>query len=216
MNKPIFKSHNPDIEKNAYMNWRTSNRDQMHNMCVFADGYALAAKILAESILVDNSDKKADGLVYPILFDINQCIELYLKTIQWQLNMLLGKPEKFDGGHNLVGHYGKLTRLLNDFDNKYPEARGNKKDFNSMMSGVKDYIDEIKAMVPEKELKSMDFPRYPVMSDKETKHFYIKDVDNVTIDVEYLLTRAEEMRNALESLTLHFGEMIESQEEVLW
>lgn len=215
MNKPIFKSYNSDIKKNAYMNWRTSYRDQMQNMCVFADGYAHAAKILAEAILADNSDKKADELVYPMLFDINQCIELYLKAIQWQLNTLLGNTEKFDGGHNLVGHYGKMISLLNDFDNKYPKEKGERKAFNSMMSCVKDYIDEIKTMVPEKELKSMDFPRYPMMNDKETEHFYIIDSDNVTIDIGYLLTRTEEIRDALESLTLHFGAMIDSREEVM-
>ena len=103
---PIINSYNSDINKNAYMNWRTSYRDQVDNLCVLADGYYEAAKLIADSILYDNSSKIADALVYPMVFDLNQSIELYLKSIQWILNDLLDNTDKFEGGHNLIGLYG--------------------------------------------------------------------------------------------------------------
>lgn len=207
------KSKNIDINKNAYMNWRTDYRDQIANLCVLADGYYEAAKLTADSILADNSGKRADALVYPMVFDIDQSIELYLKAIQWMLNKLLRKNDRFQSGHNLIGLYATMVKLLNDFENENPQSKGNRKDFNSMMKGVKSYIDELKEVVPESDWKTMDFPRYPLMSDKETEHFYIADKDNVTIDVEYFRNRIEDMHDALDSLTCHFSYLIENRNE---
>ena len=110
--------------------------------------------------------------------------------------------------------YGTMIRLLDDFDAKYPESKGNRKDFNSMMKGVKSYIDELKSVVPESDWRTMDFPRYPMMSDKETVHFYVAVEDNVTIDIEYFRERLEDIHSALEALRLHFGQMIEYRNEV--
>ena len=211
--KPIINSYNSDINKNAYMNWRTSYRNQVDNLCVLADGYYEAAKLIADNVLEDNSSKRADALVYPMIFDLDQCIELYLKAIQWMLNTLLGNIDRFEGGHNLIGLYGTMIKLLDDFDKKYPESKGNRKDFNTMMSGVKSYIDELKTVVPQDDWRTMDFPRYPIMSDKVTDHFYIADKDNVTIDVAYFRQRIEDIHDALELLTLHFGQMIDYRNE---
>ncbi|MGE1104099.1 hypothetical protein [Peribacillus simplex] len=87
-------SYNADIEKNAYLNWRTNRNDHIHNMIVLADGFMSAATLLAKQVLldnvdkIDNADKKTDSLIFPILFNANHGIGVYLKAISWSLNIL--------------------------------------------------------------------------------------------------------------------------------
>lgn len=204
---PIIKSFNPDISKNAYMNWRTDQKDIIWNLIVMADGYYEAAKMLADAVLENNSGKKADALVYPMVFDLNQSMELYLKASQWMLNRLNGYTSTFENGHNLIGLYYTMLRLITDFRKNHPDFPFDQKSFNNMMSGVDSYIDELKHIIPENDWKSMDYPRYPIMSDKATPHFYIEDSDNVTIDIEYFRMRAEGIHDALESLTMQLQEL---------
>ena len=71
-------SYNVDIDKTAYMNWRTRPHQPIHDMMIIADGYMKAAIMLAQDCLQDNMDKKADIVVFPILFSANHAIELYL------------------------------------------------------------------------------------------------------------------------------------------
>ena len=54
--KKIF-SYNPDIEKNAYLNWMTNKTHPRYNFIVLAEGYFKAAISLAENCLNDNIDK---------------------------------------------------------------------------------------------------------------------------------------------------------------
>lgn len=120
---PIINSYNSDIYKNACLNWRTSNSDQVNNLCVLADGYYDAAKLIADNIIEDNSGHRADTLIYPMIFDLNQCVELYLKAIQWMLNTLLGNRDKFEIGHNLIGLFGTTLRLLDNFEKAQPKYK---------------------------------------------------------------------------------------------
>src|SRR5699024_7205560 len=99
--KDIF-SYNKDIEKNAYMNWRTQRFDQIQNMIVIAEGFRDSSLLLVEQILKDNTDKKADNLIFPILFNANHSIEVYLKAINWTQNKLLNKDDTFAKTHDLV------------------------------------------------------------------------------------------------------------------
>ena len=79
-------SYNVDIDKTAYMNWRTRQHQPIHDMMIIADGYMKAAIMLAQDCLQDNGDKKADIVVFPMLFSANHAIELYLKSIKYQPN----------------------------------------------------------------------------------------------------------------------------------
>ena len=96
-----ISSYNVDIDKTAYMNWRTRPHQPIHDMMIIADGYMKAAIMLAQDCLQDNMDKKADIVVFPILFSANHAIELYLKSINWSLNMLLNEKESFCGADAL-------------------------------------------------------------------------------------------------------------------
>ena len=96
----IFE-YNKDIDKTAYMNWRTKQNQPIHDMIILADGYIKAAIMLGEDCLENNADKMADIIVFPMLFSADHGIELYLKSINWSLNMLLDKNETYCGGHDI-------------------------------------------------------------------------------------------------------------------
>ena len=64
--KDVF-TYNADITKTAYLNWQTNRHDAIHNMITLAKGYMEASIVLADAILADNYDKKADKLIFPIL-----------------------------------------------------------------------------------------------------------------------------------------------------
>src|SRR5690625_1040840 len=98
--KKVF-SNNPDIRKNAYINWRTRKSEPIYNMIVIADGFMRSSIMLAEQVINDNRDKKADIIIYPILFSANHSIELYLKAITWTLNSILNNEKKIEGKHNI-------------------------------------------------------------------------------------------------------------------
>lgn len=92
--KKIF-SYNVDTNKTAYMNWRTRQHEPIQSMNVIAYGYFQSAILLAEECIKDNYDKKADVLIFPMLFSVNHAIELYEKSICWSLNILLGQQSTF-------------------------------------------------------------------------------------------------------------------------
>ena len=116
-------SYNVDIDKTAYMNWRTRQHQPIHDMMIIADGYMKAAIMLAQDCLQDNGDKKADIVVFPMLFSANHAIELYLKSINWSLNMLLNEKESFCGGHDIrqIWHTVKKRMISFESDNNLRE-----------------------------------------------------------------------------------------------
>ena len=105
-----------EIEKTAYMNWRTRHHQPIHDMTVIADGYMKAAIMLAEECLQNNEDKKADIVVFPMLFSANHAIELYLKAINWSLNMLLGVNEFYCGGHDIRQIWNTVKKRVSSFE----------------------------------------------------------------------------------------------------
>ena len=115
-------SYNVDIDKTAYMNWRTRQHQPIHDMMIIADGYMKAAIMLAQDCLQDNGDKKADIVVFPMLFSANHAIELYLKSINWSLDMLLNMKESFCGGHDIRQIWNTVKkRMMKNMDfSRYP------------------------------------------------------------------------------------------------
>lgn len=150
--------YNVDIDKTAYMNWRTRPHQPIHDMMIIADGYIKAAIMLAQDCLQDNMDKKADIVVFPILFSANHAIELYLKSINWSLNMLLNEKESFCGGHDIRQIWHTVKKRMISFESD--------KDHNANAK-----------------MKNMDFSRYPFNTDDEY-HFYIENYGNEVVDLE--------------------------------
>jgi len=64
-------------------------------MTILAEGYSNSVIIQLKELLNNNSQYRANSIIFPILFNANHTIELYLKAIIWSLNILLDKNERF-------------------------------------------------------------------------------------------------------------------------
>jgi len=95
--KGIF-TKNKNVNVTAFMNWRVEGHSPILNMLNIADGFMSSGIILAQNCISDNTWKKADIIIFPILTNVNHGIELYLKGLIAVLNELLDNGQKTDGG----------------------------------------------------------------------------------------------------------------------
>ena len=209
--KDIF-SYNADVNKTAYMNWRTSHHDHIYNMIVIADGFMNSAILLAEAALVDNWDKKADSFIYPIIFNANHAIELYLKATVWTLNILLDNQQKIEGQHDIQQILQTVIKRVQEFETD----KEKRKQFNNMINGTKFYVDELFEKIAtqnEKRKKdNMDFSRYP-FEQKYMPHFYITEFENVVVDLENFVQRFKEIGENLRLIsTYYLFDILEAEE----
>lgn len=207
--KDIF-SYNAEIEKNAYMNWRTKKHDPIGNMHVLAEGFFSSALMLAEKALEDNRDKKADMLIFPILFNVNHGIEVYLKSICWTLNKLLNKNATFIQNHDLKGLLGDLKTLEIEYENNT--------EFTSQINTLESYIDELYGKIKSINKKGrlvhdITFARYALNTDLEPQ-FYINELDNVVVDLENFLEVFQEIFKKLSNLSSHYQHKLETLYEM--
>lgn len=201
--KDIF-SYNIDIDKNAYMNWRTNKHEHIKNMIVIANGFMLSSIILTEQILNNNNkNKSADIVVYPILFNANHAIELYLKAITWTLNIILDKDKKIEGNHDIKQIFNVVCSRVNEFE----KSKDRKEQFKKLTNNLKNYLDELYIKIEDKSegkyKDNMDFSRYP-FNTKYVNHFYIDEFDNVVIDLENFLIRFKEIGANLNAIADHY------------
>ncbi|MDE5781422.1 MAG: hypothetical protein K2I03_08085 [Lachnospiraceae bacterium] len=200
--KDVF-SYNSDVNKTAYMNWRTNHHDHIFNMIVIADGFMNSAIMLAEAALEDNWDKKADSIVYPMLFNANHAIELYLKAAVWTLNILLDNEQKIEGKHNIQQILQTLIKRVQTFESD----KDKRKQFKDMINGTKLYVNELFQKIESQDGKgkkdNMDFSRYP-LDEHYIPHFYINEFDNVVIDLENFIVRFKEIGENLHLISTHY------------
>ena len=193
--KPIF-SRNEDIDKTAFLNWRISRDDGIKNMINMADGFMLSSINLAKLSLINNNDKTADILIFPMLTNVNHGIELYLKAIMWLYNILLDSDQRIEGSHNIR----QIFKTVKSKAKSYSQ-NNNLNDFNNVMLDLENYIDELFSQIKATQKNdNMDFSRYPF--DKKYKgHFYVDMVGNVEIDLENFIIRFENIRKSLDDIS---------------
>ena len=202
----IFKD-NASIERTAYMNWRTRQDQPIYDMLIIADGYKKAAIMLGKNCLEDNRDKKADIVVFPMLFSANHAIELYLKAINWSLNILLNKNEIFCGGHDIRQIWNIVKKRISEFE----IDKNKRKQFKDKTKKLEDYISELYEKIDKEhnahvKIKNMDFSRYPLNSDNE-EHFYIENKKNEVVDLEMFVEIFEKIYYNLSCLAKHYEEI---------
>lgn len=200
--KDVF-SYNIDINKTAYMNWRTNKHDYINNMINVADGFMESSLILAKEVINDNYGKRADVIIFPILFNANHAIELYLKAITWTLNVLLKNNKQIEGNHNINQMFNNMKSKVMEFETD----KDRKAQFKKLTQNLSCYLDELKTKINDKESKkgqdNMDFARYP-FDNKYINHFYVDTYDNVTVDLENFMNRFTEIGNNLSSIAQHY------------
>lgn len=206
--KKIF-SYNSDINKTAYLNWRTMHHQPIHNMNVLAEGYFDSAILLSKCCLEDNNDKKADVIIFPMLFSLNHGIELYVKSICWSLNILLDSEKKFKKSHNIKEIWeiakGKIKTF--GFANDRPRET-----FEEMIIVLDNYLDELTSKIKTDETnnnayKNIDFSRYP-MNKSYKCHFYLQTFDNVPVDLENFIEVTANIKNCLNLLSGYYYEKV--------
>lgn len=211
--KEIF-SGNGDVEKTAYMNWRTQRFNHIHNMIVIAEGFKDSSLLLVENVLKDNTENRADNLIFPILFNANHSIEVYLKAICWTQNQLLDKDEQFPGNHDLKGLFNNVVKLENELNS------GSNAVFHEKLSQLQAYIHELYGKIErtvtkkgkEKILLDITFCRYSLNTDLEPQ-FYINTLDNVVVDLENFLSVFKGVFDNLSNLSTHYLDLLEGKQE---
>lgn len=203
--KPIF-SRNVDVDKIAFLNWRTSKFSYIQNMHVLAEGYMSSALILAKKCLDNNDDKKGDMLIFPILNNANHAIELYLKAILWTLNKIIKNNAKIEGGHNIKQIYETVKSRIKEYPGQVSVS-----EFNKATKVLKTYIDELFEKIksiPKND--KMDFARYPFSKNYEN-HFYVESLGNVEVDLENFVSQFKLISDSLGDLAdfLFFQELNE-------
>lgn len=190
-------SYNPDIRKNAYLNWRTRSSDPSHNLYVLASDYTEGADVLINSILENNSDQKADALIMPILYSIDQSIELYIKAIMRLIDEQAG---------GVISNYTShdIEDLKSQMVAKIKKAETKTAGLEKHLKPVTEFIDELYMKIKVKDdrgrnVVNIDFARYP-FSANGTAHFYVEEKENVVIDIENLRHRFISIRDSLEAL----------------
>lgn len=206
--KDVF-SYNSDIDKTAFLNWRTKKHEHIHNMFVIADGYMQAAVELAQTCLADNFHKKADAIIFPILFCANHGIELYEKSICWSLNILLGYKKHYPDNHKIRENWYTVKGKIKEFGFDEAEGRG-KNEFYSMINVLENYLDELYSKLMRNGNKdtafhNIDFSRYP-LNNREDPQFYIDEIDNVAIDLENFAEVINNIHECLYCLATYYYE----------
>lgn len=172
---------------NAYLNWMFDNdlgTDEKHHM-VWCDKELGAAymKNAAMSLvsLFDRqpNDPEFDLLIFPILFDMWQGLELQLKAGNRACDLLLKDPTNY----KYVTH--DLTMLRDDFERKLVKL-GLKDTKKNHLVHTDMFVDECKA-----QNAHFDFARYTRMSDGSEQFYLQKNpttglVDNTCVDLREL------------------------------
>lgn len=94
----IFQ-YNSDINKTSYLNWRTGfTHNSRQQFVIIGEAYFSTAYNLLQQCLLNNSDKKADSWIFPIMFNIVHGTEVYLKAINAILSIVLNKTRGVSEG----------------------------------------------------------------------------------------------------------------------
>lgn len=204
-------SYNIDITRNAYLNWRTDRHDQAHNLYVLASAYGDGAITLINTILEDNRDKKADALIMPIMYCIDQSIEVYLKAIIRTIESLTESSTSVYKTHDIKE---LLSIMIAQIKKKETKTKGLQKHVLPLTKFIDELYSKIQTTDEDgKESLGIDFARYPIKADG-TPHFYVTADENVVIDVENLCSRFIEIRDCLDSLYLMYDAEAEALEDL--
>lgn len=176
------------------MNWRIDKDSDIINMWNIANGFMLASIELATQCLIDNSSKRADILIFPILNNANHSIELYLKGILWTLNKIMNNNLKLEGGHNIRQIFLTVRSRIKNY-----KGQLSLKSFDSSMENLNLYLEELFSKINSNPKDDkMDFSRYP-FNKSYTDHFYITR-ENVEVDLENFILRFKLIHEKLEEV----------------
>lgn len=185
--------------RDPILNWRflLDNEPQEANQRL-ADGYYETCMELVNMCIEDNSDKKGDIWIFPIMFQAHQFFELYLKCINLLCKLIVDSsldPWSLDfskGGHDLEM---LLSELGYNLGNLSQNTFINSED----LTLLKDYVAIFKSVSGA--ATSLDL-RYACNKTKEkntlsAKTFYTKGGDNIHLNISRYKCWLEELHDIL-------------------
>lgn len=177
---PTIFQYNSDINKTAYMNWRTGFADtNRRQFVVLGEAYFSSAYNLVQQCLDNNDDKKADSWIFPIMFNVVHGIEVYLKAINRALSIVLDKEKGItEGGHDIRALCATARNLIIKYKTE------NKNTTTEQMFSAIKLVEKFVLNIYDK-TDDMTFARYPLAKDKHG-HFYIQTFENEVVDLELL------------------------------
>lgn len=213
------------IDDHAYLNWRyTQFLNRPHSMLdTMSESYFDSTQILLDAAIQNNTDKKADSIIFTILFSFNHFIEIKIKSIinyfvyldgrNKRLNEILKKDkdgqgymEPFPKGHNINELTHDLIKVLKD--SNLHEIEKTEKRFKHLKS----YLSQLNKYQIFKDSKHLDFTRYP-MNIKKDKYFYTETDENVTISLYNFKLISSEIEKELSDLYYQLDYIYEIREE---
>ena len=194
------------------LNWAISKNDSVHSKNItMAEGYYEAAVCLIDECLSDSITHKGDTWIFPIMFCVNQFIELYLKAIYIQLELIrLGEVDdtkvQIEKSHNL----GSLLKtVINKFNQVFPEKANAKSCFYE----VEEFISIIEKPTDIEDPKAYNITsfRYPTgFSNDNTNipQFYNREVDNFGVNLRQYKEWVFVLHNTFDGKTGELCDMI--------
>ena len=175
----IFDYH-IDINKNAYLNWRMDFAGKRRlRFAIFGEAYFDTAYYLLTQCLEDNSDKKADVWIFPILFNTIHGIEVYLKAIHSSYNISLNTGTgNIEGNHDIRQLCSTAKNQILNFRKLHPDSCSDQ--LFEAIKVVENFIEHIYA-----NSEDMTFARYPMQKNKEDQ-FYVFPHGNIVVNLEKL------------------------------
>ena len=147
-------------------------------------------------------------LIFPMIFNVNHGIELYLKALCWALNILLEYKSTYKENHDIRGIWLTTKQKIKKFgfNNECKEET-----FNKMSENIDKYLNELANVLMEEDknkyYENIDFSRYPT-NNRHKYHFYLKTFDNVTIDLEQFVNVFSEINDNLNSLCEYYYSLV--------
>lgn len=178
----------------AFLNWRYSifTKAPYDKFDVMSESYFDATQILLDNIIENNDDKRADSVIFSVLFSFHHYIEIKIKAIMnYYVNIepsnpalikYLGKTEEGslvlkpypNNEHNINQLFKELMKIIKSSSLKYIEKS------DSRFEYLKSYLKQINKYQIFKDSPQLDFTRYPI-GKKEKNYFYTDTNKNITI-----------------------------------
>lgn len=198
--RSFYAENKRDQNCYAYLTWRMHDDNIDFAYKEMGEGYFVSSIILLENCLEDNRDRKGDSIVFPILFNIEQAVELYLKAM---IKLVQRNGENLcinTNGHNIAS---KLQSFMDRFHSKDPAKAAIAFENYDIVSAFLSYLFEY--------TDDCTFARFPD-SKNATPHFFVNQSKQVIVDMSELLSWAKASFYILDRNYINLASLYEQKE----
>ena len=170
-----YLSNQRDQQNYAFISWRMRDGNDSQKYVEQGEGYFVSSIILLEQCLLENRDRKGDGVIFPILFNIEQGIELYLKGFIYLIRENGASVNFKINVHNIKQLLFNFTDTISSWSSNYAD----------IACCNFDYVNRLIDLLFEK-TTDCTYARFP-FDNSGNGHFYVNSSENIIIDMKILL-----------------------------